>query len=83
MKKYASSIGITEDYITKFDDNFDSEQKKKILNQLYNKGFLDSGAIAEAFKYSVDNPPAIGGTATDTNDKGSSAGGSEKKEKCF
>ena len=40
VKKYASSIGITEDYITKFDDNFDSEQKKKILNQLYNKGFL-------------------------------------------
>lgn len=80
VKKYASSIGITEDYITKFDDNFDSEQKKKILNQLYNKGFLDSGAIAKAFKYSVDNPPAIGGTATDTNDKGSSVGGSEKKE---
>ena len=80
VKKYASSIGITEDYITKFDDNFDSELKKKILNQLYNKGFLDSGAIAKAFKYSVDNPPAIGGTATDTNDKGSSVGGSEKKE---
>lgn len=80
VKKYASSIGITEDYITKFDDNFDSEQKKKILNQLYNKGFLDSGAIAKAFKYSVDNPPAIGGTATDTKDKGSSVGGSEKKE---
>ena len=80
VKKYASAIGITQDYIKKFDDNFDSEQKKKILNQLYNKGFLDSGAIAKAFKYSVDNPPAIGGTATDTNDKGSSVGGSEKKE---
>ena len=80
VKKYASSIGITEDYITKFDDNFDSEQKKKILNQLYNKGFTDSDTIASTFKNAIDNPPAVGGTATDTNDKGSSVGGSEKKE---
>ena len=80
VKKYASAIGISKDYISRFDDDFDAEQKKKILNQLYNKGFTDSDTIASTFKNAIDNPPAVGGTATDTNDKGSSVGGSEKKE---
>ena len=81
VKKYASAIGISKDYISRFDDDFDAEQKKKILNQLYNKGFTDSDTIASTFKNAIDNPPAVGGTATDTNDKGSSVGGSEKKRK--